>query len=150
HMPPLRKRIDDIPLLVNHFIHRFGEDTGKHITGLDRDAMRAVMDYCWPGNVRELENAIEYAFVTCQNSRIGLLDLPQDLRRVEIRRETCREEAAEGTTANAAQDAQSILQDPQRLQTLIQESGNNKAEAARRLGVSRKTIWKWFNRHAQK
>ena len=62
-MPPLRERPDDIPLLVNHFVRRFAERTGKKIDGVDEKAMAELSGYGWPGNVRELENTIERAVV---------------------------------------------------------------------------------------
>ena len=150
-LPPLRQRKDDIPLLVEHFMARFREKTGRLIRGLDEDAMRAVMDYCWPGNIRELENAIEYAFVTCHGEWAGIFDLPEELRRLELRHETCRNNEQETNSAPAATASgvttAEILRDPDRLAHLIAEAEGNKAEAARRLGVSRKTIWKWHKRH---
>lgn len=76
HLPRLRDRKEDIGPLVDHFINRFRAQTGKDITGLSHEAAVTLMDYCWPGNIRELENAIEHAFVTCQESLIGLFDLP--------------------------------------------------------------------------
>ena len=62
-MPPLRDRPEDIPLLVNHFVRRFAERTGKKIDGVDEKAMVELSGYGWPGNVRELENTIERAVV---------------------------------------------------------------------------------------
>jgi two-component system response regulator HydG len=70
HLPPLRKRKDDIPLLVSHFIDIHDKKTGKQIENLSQEAMRIFMDYPWPGNVRELENAIEHAFVLCNKEQI--------------------------------------------------------------------------------
>ena len=62
-MPPLRERLEDIPLLVEHFVSRFAERTGKQIDGVDEKAMAELTRYEWPGNVRELENTIERAVV---------------------------------------------------------------------------------------
>jgi transcriptional regulator with PAS, ATPase and Fis domain len=87
---PLRNRMNDIPLLVEYFIKKFNEQTGKHIHSLTESAFRVVMDYCWPGNVRELENSIEHAFVVCNKKLIDVFDLPQELRSVSVRQELCR------------------------------------------------------------
>lgn len=75
-LPPLSKRKEDIPLLLDHFIDQFNHLTGKKIMGISRKAVAALMLYDWPGNVRELENAIEHAFVLCMEGMIRLHHLP--------------------------------------------------------------------------
>jgi len=75
-LPPLSKRKEDIPLLLDHFIDQFNHLTGKKIMGISRKAVAALMLYDWPGNVRELENAIEHAFVLCLGGMIRLHHLP--------------------------------------------------------------------------
>jgi transcriptional regulator with PAS, ATPase and Fis domain len=139
-MPPLRERKEDIPLLVDSFIARFRAETGKEITGVVPDVNYCFMDYCWPGNVRELENAIEHAFVTCREKQIGLFDIPIEIRKVEMRSLECRR----GDTQEKGGPY------PQRLKAETREElietlkacGWNKAEAARRLGVTRTTVWR--------
>jgi len=76
-LPPLKERKEDIPLLVNHFINHYNLLTGKNIMGISREAMATIMLYHWPGNVRELENAIEHAFVICQDQLIRIQHLPE-------------------------------------------------------------------------
>ncbi len=78
HLPPLRERIDDIPLLVDHFLRRCcpGEYQGPLASLLDDGALRALQAYEWPGNVRELENVIERASIIREGSRITVRDLP--------------------------------------------------------------------------
>ena len=149
HVPPLRERTEDIGLLVDHFIRRFNEQTGKQVTGLDPDAARAVMDHCWPGNVRELENAIEHAFVTCKGGPIGLFDLPVELRRADLRREVCTDERARpdapsepapsGPRGRPGTNRNDLLR-------VLEACEWNKAEAARRLGIDRSTIWRRMKR----
>jgi len=63
HVPPLRERKDDIPLLVDHFIKKFNQENNKQAYGCSPEVMRTILNYSWPGNIRELENALEYAFV---------------------------------------------------------------------------------------
>ena len=75
-LPPLTERKEDIPLLIDHFVERFNNLKGKQIVGLTQEAMAALMLHNWPGNVRELENAIEHAFVLCQEELIHLRHLP--------------------------------------------------------------------------
>jgi len=72
HIPPLRERRDDIPLLANHFLDRYSRETNKNIDTITREAMAFLGQYEWPGNVRELENAIERAVVVCKKRRLGL------------------------------------------------------------------------------
>ena len=80
-LPPLRERKDDIPLLVQHFLQKYGEENGKPGLELAPDALDLLMDYDWPGNVRELENVIERAVVLTQGSRIGADLIPDQVRR---------------------------------------------------------------------
>jgi transcriptional regulator with PAS, ATPase and Fis domain len=77
-LPVLAERKEDIPLLIDHFLERLNR-RGKKILGLSQEAMAALMLYDWPGNVRELENAIEHAFVLCQEELIGLRHLPDKI-----------------------------------------------------------------------
>jgi len=78
-LPPLSERREDIPLLIDHFVERFSQLTGKQIIGVSPEAMAALMLHDWPGNVRELENAVEHAFVLCQEELIHLRHLPLHL-----------------------------------------------------------------------
>jgi two-component system response regulator HydG len=79
HVPPLRDRREDVPLLVQHFVQIYSQKNGKSITGCSRAALDILADYSWPGNVRELENAIERAVVLSRDSTIGEHDLPREL-----------------------------------------------------------------------
>jgi transcriptional regulator with PAS, ATPase and Fis domain len=76
-IPPLRERREDIPLLADHFVRLYASENDKPISGLEPEAMKALLDYDWPGNVRELENAIERAVVLCPGGSIGLDLLPE-------------------------------------------------------------------------
>lgn len=139
NLPPLRERKEDIAPLVEHFIRQFNTRTGKDIKGLDPDAMRMVMDYCWLGNIRELENAIEHAFVTCPGGLIGPLDLPLEIRRVELRASVCGEfppEPGPQTVRKRHVAGKDELLD------VLRATGWNKAEAARRLGITRTQVWR--------
>ena len=110
------------------------------------------MDYCWPGNVRELENTIEHTYVTCQGSEIGLFDLPPELRMTEFRMAECRGRTkAEGSqTRSIPFEAPSQGKSPaaagattrEQLVKMLESCGWSKAEAARRLGLNRATIWR--------
>lgn len=143
HIPSLRERKEDIGILIEHFINKFNSETGKQITGLTHDAAITMMDYCWPGNIRELENAIEHAFVTCQDTRIDLFDLPLEIRKVELRKGIC----STGTDNLIPPQQYPLpvkktqLSDEEFKQILIECNGNQ-SEAARRLGIDRTTVWR--------
>ncbi|MFH1760495.1 MAG: helix-turn-helix domain-containing protein, partial [bacterium] len=81
-IPPLRERLEDIRLLVDHFIKKYAAErkAGPGITGVDTDVERLLYDYTWPGNVRELENAIERAMVLCTGDKIRVFDLPREFK----------------------------------------------------------------------
>ncbi len=80
NLPPLRRRREDIPLLVTHFLDKYSEENKRKVREVTPDAMRILMDHSWPGNVRELENAIERAVVLCTGDRIGPDLLPDYVR----------------------------------------------------------------------
>ncbi len=80
HLPPLRERREDIPLLVAHFVQKLSVQLGKKVTGVTPEAMGLLERYHWPGNVRELENVIERAVVMGSGEMLGLDELPQSLR----------------------------------------------------------------------
>ncbi|MCF8105112.1 MAG: sigma-54 dependent transcriptional regulator [Desulfohalobiaceae bacterium] len=80
HMPPLRERGEDIPLLAFHFLKKFAEQNQKEIKGFTQEAMQALSAYNWPGNVRQLENIVERSVVLCQDNLVGYEDLPAELK----------------------------------------------------------------------
>ncbi len=79
HIPPLRKRIQDVPELTGLFIRRNNLQMGKNITGITPRAMEALMKHKWPGNVRELRNVVERAVLFCDEEKIDLAHLPADI-----------------------------------------------------------------------
>ncbi len=139
HIPALRKRKEDIPLLTRHFIQQFNKKTGKSIKDVTSDALRVFMDYHWPGNVRELENAIEHAFVLCTGEQISIFDLPVDIRQMEF-----RPIAAENPPPSSVHVRKKVSRSG--LLELLYECGWNKAEVARRLGKSRTSVWKYMKK----
>ncbi len=125
--PGLRERKEDIPLLANHFYKRFSDGFQKNISGISSEAMRVLMDYSWPGNVRELEHAIELGVLLCQGDIIDVEHLPGELldRSVSVQfvkkpGTICREDLV---------DALKIAK-------------GRKTEAAKILGISRRTIYR--------
>ncbi len=142
---PLREHAGDIPRLVAHFIRRFNTEYDRRVRGVTENARRLLMDYCWPGNVRELENCIEHAFVLTGGEWIDLFDLPQDLRKVDYRDRVCRD-VTPHTPDTAAPSAKRRHLRREDVMDALEQSGGNKALAARRLGVSRVGLWKALKR----
>ena len=141
NIPPLRKRKEDIQLLVNHFIKKQNKKTGKNIAGVTQPTMRVLMDYSWPGNVRELENAIEHAFVLCSGEYIDIFDLPVELRQLAY--STGSTESPPSVTA-ARLSRQKLSREM--LLKILDDCDWNKAEAGRRVGLSRTAIWKYMKK----
>ena len=77
--PPLRERVTDIPLLVEHFLHRFNAMKGTAVTGVDPDAMQCLLRYAWPGNIRELENLVERVVILRKSGTLSVSDLPEKI-----------------------------------------------------------------------
>jgi PAS domain S-box-containing protein len=141
-LPPLWRKKDDIPLLVGHFVEKYNRKTAKQIQGVSQATLRILMDYHWPGNVRELENTIEHAFVVCNRELIEPDDLP-----VELREARCRPPVREtaGRAVPRAYRRRNIGRE--QLLEVLYDSDWNKAEAARRFGVSRTAIWKYMKKY---
>ena len=105
HLPPLRERREDIPLLVAHFIQKFGNELGKDVRGVTPEAMVVLERYHWPGNIRELENALERAIVLGAGEMLGMESLPDTVRRERPAREPeLLEFADEGVDLEATLD----------------------------------------------
>jgi DNA-binding NtrC family response regulator len=136
-LPPLRERLDDVPLLVEHFIREFSEANGKPLLGAEPRAMQALATYHWPGNVRELRNVIERAVIVASDKRIGLDELPPFVTRGRRTEDVSSEPSDElalrvGTTVEQAE--RNLI-----LKTL-EATGHNKTRAADILGISLKTL----------
>jgi len=129
-LPPLSRRREDIPLLVDHFIHRLNLKKGRKIAGVSREVMDFLMTYPFPGNIRELENIIEHAVVLCRDSLITLRHLPPGLER-----------AAEPSPMPDLKQAEArVIAD-----ALARHSGS-RALAARELGCHPSTLWRKMKR----
>lgn len=134
-LPPLRRRQEDIPLLVNHFIEKHKiKAPEKNITGIAKEAMQTVLSYHFPGNVRELENSIEYAIAFTAGPEIGKDDLPKYL--LEDRKLS---QDAQKIPIMPLKDAKSQFEKSLIIAALV-ESGGNISEAARLLNVHRQNL----------
>ena len=139
HMPALKNRREDIPLLADHFIKIFNDQTGKQITDISNQAMKIMMACSWPGNVRELKNAIEHAFVVCKGSHIEIADLPVEvIPMTQSSAESQQKGVSDTTKKNKLTKAELI--------TALDACAWNKAETGRRLGLSRVSIWKYMKK----
>ena len=137
--PPLKDRVEDIPILVQDFIRTNNQKSGKKILGMTPEAIEKITAYPWPGNVRELRNAIEYAFVLCSSGGIGIHHLPPKIAGTSLE---CVAPGKKinfpGRGNNSAKKAALI--------TALRRTRGNRSETARLLGVSRVTVWKQIKR----
>ncbi|MFO7875033.1 MAG: sigma 54-interacting transcriptional regulator [Desulfovermiculus sp.] len=143
HLPPLRERREDLPLLVSHFIAQQSRETGKRITGIEPQAMRLILDYEWPGNVRELENAVEHAFVLASQDMIRVNDLPGEIASIRKNRHQVKEGLEQKAPVRRGAGSQV---DREQLLELLHMCQWNKAEVARQLNISRTAVWKYMKK----
>ena len=130
-LPPLRRRKEDIPLLVEEFVARFNRLQGKAVAGITGEALTLLMAHDWPGNIRELENVIERAFILCREGRIDIPHLPGEL-------------TARGATANREGDMRSAhdILDAQAIRAALERHGFNRLAAAQDLGIHKTTFFR--------
>jgi PAS domain S-box-containing protein len=134
-LPPLRKRREDIPMLVEQFIKRFNRLQQKAVEGVSSEALALLMAHDWPGNIRELENAVERAFVICHAGPIGIEHLPTEL----VARSTVSPAQSGIRAAHDALDAQTI-------RSALERNHGNRLAAARELGIHKTTLFRRMKR----
>jgi two-component system, NtrC family, response regulator PilR len=132
HLPPLRERKEDVPLLVVHFVEKIGRSTGKAVRGVAPDALALLEGYHWPGNVRELENVIERAIVLGSGETITREALPANLARPREAPEGAPEVPGDGLNLEATLDRL----ERRYIQQALQRTGGNQTRAASLLGLS--------------
>lgn len=130
-LPPLRDRMEDIPLFIDHLCRIFNERFNRRIEGVSKEALHTFMNYPWPGNVRELEHVIEHAFIICHAHVITLEDLPMEFR--EFRKQAIS--GGSGSRTNTAVEASDIIDALNRVRW-------NKTKAARLLGIGRRSLYR--------
>ena len=148
-LPPLRERREDIPLLAMAFLKEFSGTTGKAVHDFTAEALDLLLGYAWPGNVRELRTALEHAVVLCRSDRVGVRDLPQWVRGGG------RGEYGGWKMEDGAAPPSSILHLPSSSQRLsvkeaekqlliraLKETDGNRTLAAKRIGMSRRTLYR--------
>ncbi len=141
-MPPLRQRKEDIPLLVAAFLKTFAEENKKPVTEITTDAMQAILAYDWPGNVRELRTAIEHGVVMSTGTKVGLRELPLPVREgaaASPALASAKFIPTRGSRFNLHETEHRLI-----LQAL-EDTGGNVTQAAKRLGISRRTLHRKIN-----
>ncbi len=133
HIPSLRERADDVPLLVDHFLKKHERSYNKSVTAVEPAAMDALMKYSWPGNVRELENLVEMLLAYSKSPVIRLSDLPD--RIVDLTHD--RKSTSLGDEVYTLKEAERKL-----IINALSKSKGNKSLAAQMLGISRKSLYK--------
>ena len=140
HLPPLRERKEDIPLLVRHFVDRFNKSMGKEVINIFPGAMEMLMRYNYLGNIRELENIIEHAFIRCNGNTIFPHHLPEDFLHDE-----------KGFIESILKSKRPFEDLERRLiLKVLDETNWAYQEAASRFGISRATLWRKIKRHGIK
>jgi len=138
-LPPLLKRREDIPLLVDNFIHKFNLQKEKSIGGVSDTVMEFLMTYDFPGNVRELENIIEHAFVLCKSTMIEIEHLPQEFTHHFRKR---RDVPQSPILTYPLKNAEAEL-----IQKTLEKHRGNRMETAKELGINRSTLWRKIKKY---
>jgi DNA-binding NtrC family response regulator len=138
HIPPLRERREDVPVLAQEFLERLSPELGKEVTGLSEEALRLLIDHDWPGNVRELENAVERAIVTCKTRTLTADDLA-------FLHPAPAPEPPGGPGFAVGRTLQEIEKDY--IAATLRQSRGNIKEAAATLGIDRSTLYEKIRRY---
>jgi two-component system response regulator AtoC len=141
HLPPLRERREDIPLLSQAFLHEFAKQNQKKISGFSAEAQEALQGYAWPGNVRELRAALEHAVALCRGERIGMRDLPPRV----LGPAASPAGSAAAVLSAAPADLNLEKMEQHFIRVALQQTHGNVTEAAKLLGISRRTLHRKLN-----
>ena len=133
-LPPLRDRLEDLPLLVEHFLRKYGPAFGKKITGVSPEVLEVLSRYPFPGNVRELGNIVERAVALTDDAEIGLSDLPSDLRELQM-------SSLEARVWPSLEEQERTY-----IEKVLALTDGHKTRAAEILGVPRTTLWRKLRR----
>ena len=133
HLPPLRERKDDLPLLVNHFIEQFNLTFGKNIKQFSSSAYDYIEEYEWPGNIRELENVIEHCFILCNGDIIQAEHLPKRLKSIANTN-------FGKTNQNEANNFKVV--EKELIMSVLNRNNQNRTKSAKELGVDPSTLWR--------
>ena len=132
HIPPLRERPEDIPLLVDHFIKRHNPELKKNYEGIDEEAVRTLMSLPWKGNVRELDNVIEHTMILAEGKRITVKDLPASIVA-----------SSQGNAAFTFNLKDALRQfEKQHILRALEQAGQDRKEAAKLLDISLSSLYR--------
>jgi transcriptional regulator with GAF, ATPase, and Fis domain len=153
-LPALRERREDIHPLVIHFLEYFKQRTSRFVSGISKDALRALISYDWPGNVRELENAVERAVIIAAGRQIELDDLPTAIGNIVSERQAMMrveraQAASEGRNTKLEIDVPSSMDEIERhaIEATLDYTSGDKTRAARLLNIGRKTIYRKLDQY---
>jgi len=141
NIPPLRARMEDVPLLVERFIEKFNALQGRRINGISERAIAQLLRYDYPGNVRELENAIEHGFVVCGGSVLEREDLPPHIIGEQVAPANLLNPQAP-VDMGPLQGAEALA-----IREALANNGGVRTLAAKELGISRNTLWRKMKRY---
>jgi len=141
HLPPLRDRKEDIPLLVQSFLQEFADERQREIDGFTDEVMELFESHSWPGNVRELRNVVERAVLFCRGTQITVDELPSSLRGEEADRGQ-KVDAKVQPLSHAVEEAET-----EAILAALSATNGRRADAAELLGISRKTLWEKIKHH---
>ncbi len=131
HLPPLRERKEDIPLLTTHFLHKYNHEFGNKIVGFKKEAIKALEKHDWPGNIRELENLVERLVVLTKEDHISLSRLPQEITGAACNQSDPKEERFHQAVKRFEADF---------IRRVLKKTDGKKGEAAKLLGIHRNTL----------
>jgi PAS domain S-box-containing protein len=140
-LPPLRRRKEDIPMLVDHFIRKMNRLRGKSITGISQEALSLLMFHDYPGNIRELENIIEHSFVLCSKGEVSLQCLPEAIT-AGSRSPACNRVPSPRLEMDAAVKTTQV----QVIMAALKRNNNNRSAAARELNMHKSTLYRIIRR----
>ncbi|MCA9474047.1 MAG: sigma 54-interacting transcriptional regulator [Nitrospirales bacterium] len=129
-LPPLRSRMDDLPLFINYYLEKFNGKMKKHVRQISPKALEALMQYHFPGNIRELRNIMEHAFVCCDDTIIRFEDLPREIQHYRILH----------TKGRGSESLKNIEREA--IYHVLSQTGWKYAEASKKLGIGRSTLWR--------
>ena len=139
HVPPLRERQDDIPLLAKAFLQDFRVEMGKAVSNISEEALTAMMAYSWPGNVRELRNAIERSLLTSKGDTIEKQDLPDKIRSLQF--DSALVQPAQEVPTDVGLDDWMAETEKKIILQALEECNGVQACAARQLKISERSLW---------
>lgn len=138
-LPPLRRRKEDIPMLLRHFLEEFADENGKNLQGFTPDALDVLTRYRWPGNIRELRNVVERMVVLSRGDKLTVRDLPSEMRE---ERGSVSETPVQIEGSRSMRDAEKTM-----IAQALKDNRGNRTRAAQQLGISRRTLHRKLNEY---